>query len=165
MADQPEHLEEQMVSRAEALSYVTSWKGELDLRQKELYSRLFSGAMGGVATIVLSSGIAFDKLDQVGWLVKVTLGLALLLLLLGAGNIMNCFVLAVNGQIELLRMERKFTLGHESVPLSELLTVEQRMNMELSRVQINYAYSYYCILFAVIAGAFTFLITLARSQS
>lgn len=65
----------QDIPRTEALSYLSTWKDELDLRQKELYSRLFGGAMGGVATIVLSFGLALDKLSEAGWLVRTTLGL------------------------------------------------------------------------------------------
>lgn len=153
--------EQQDIPRAEALTYVASWKSELDLRQKELYSRLLGGAMGGVATIVLSAGLALDKIGQAGWLVRVTLGLALLLLLLGAGNIMNCFVVAVNGQLLLLRKERELTLGqNEFTPSSELLALDAALAEAVATVQRFYTYSYFCIVLAVIAGAITFFITL-----
>jgi hypothetical protein len=156
--------DERTVPRVEALNYVASWKAELDLRQKELYSRLLSGAMGGVATIVLSSGLALDKLSQAGWLVRFTLGLALLLLLLGAGNIMNCFALAVNGQLLLLQKERQLVLSNlELISLADLSTLDQELTGAVAKVQRNYTYSYFCILLAVVSGAFTFLITLVRA--
>lgn len=151
----------QDIPREEALRYLVSWKDELDLRQKELYSRIFGGAMGGVATIVLSFGLALDKLGEAGWLVRTTLGLALLLLLLGAGNIMNCFVVAVNGQIAILNKEREIVLTSlDPVPTSDLNALGQELTSALTRVQTNYTYSYFCILAAVVLGAITFFVTL-----
>lgn len=154
----------QDIPRQEALSYLASWKDELDLRQKELYSRLFGGAMGGVATIVLSFGLALDKLSEAGWLVRTTLGLALLLLIMGAGNIMNCFVVAVNGQIAILNKEREIALtALDPVPTSDLDTLGQELTSALAKVQTNYTYSYFCILAAVGLGAITFFITLVTA--
>jgi hypothetical protein len=155
--------EKKDIPRAEALKYIASWRSELDLRQKELYSRLFGGAMGGVVTIVLSAGFALDKLGQAGWLVRVTLGLALLFLLLGAGNILNCFGVAVNGQLYLHQKERELTLSQkEFVQTSDLSELDEVISKAVNTVQRFYTYSYFCIAFAVIAGAITFFITLVR---
>lgn len=152
------------IPRAEALKYIASWKSELDLRQKEIYSRLFSGAMGGVATIVLSAGLAIDKLSQADWLVRFTLAIALVLLLLGAGNILNCFAVGVNGQIYLLKKERDITLAQNDVVTKvELAEVDEQLSAAVASVQRFYAYSYSCILLAVLAGVITFLITLVRA--
>ncbi len=156
--------EQQFIPRVEVLRYISAWKSELDLRQKELNSRLFGGAMGGVVTIVLSAGLALDKVSQGGWVVRVALGLCLFLLLVGAGNIMNCFRVAINGQLLLLAQERELALTQsESIAQSALQELGEQLTTAVEQAQIFYRYSYGSIALAVIVGAVTFFVTLFRA--
>lgn len=155
--------EEQLISRAETLTYISSWKDELDLRQRELYSRLLSGALGSVATIILSVGISLDKLSKTGLLVKIPLGISMFLLLLAAGNIMNCFMVALRGRVKLLQQEREIAMiPNETIPRSELLALDKTLSEEVARVSPNYSYAYVCIALAIAAGVFTFAVILLR---
>ena len=80
--------EQRFIPIADAFRFIATWKSELDLRRKEIVSRLSNGAIGVVVTIILSAVFASDKISQRSWLVRVALGLCLFLLLGGAANIM-----------------------------------------------------------------------------
>ncbi len=152
---------QQTVPKDEALKYINAWKDELDLRQKEINTRLFSGAVGGVVTIAVSAGLALDKVAVAGLLVRVALGVCVFLLLLGAGNIMNCFRLAVDGQLALLADERQILLSQpEAIPQAALHEMGERLTGAIARSQVFYRYSYVSIALAIVLGAITFIGTL-----
>ncbi len=117
-----------------------------------------------MVTIVLSAGLALDKLSHAGRLVRIALGVSVFLLLLGAGNILNCFRVAVDGQLLLLAQERDIVLTRtERIAQSKLQELGGLLTTAIGRVQQFYSYSYFSIALAAIVGAVTFLVALFRA--
>ncbi|MES1245066.1 MAG: hypothetical protein ABUT39_25905 [Acidobacteriota bacterium] len=143
------------------LFVLSSWKKSLEILEGS-YSRYISGAMGGILTIVATIGLSFDKLQQMGWIEKILICGALILLILAVGNLLNCVVFAVNSQLELLQMERAYRLNANAAPSTdELRQLDATLTQGHAVAQRFFAQGYWCIVLAVIlaiAGFFTILV-------
>lgn len=147
----------------EVTAYVKSWKEELEIRQKEIYSKYLSGAMGGVLMIVVTIGLSLDKLAKLGWFERTLLGAALFFLMLAVGNILNCTTFVTNARLELALVERELILGGSApVPRDRMEELNKRLNIARDNAHKFFPYTYMCTLIAVLLGIVGFFTLLAR---
>jgi hypothetical protein len=156
-------VEERAYSGEQIGAFIKSWKDEIELRQKEIYEKHLAAAMGGVVTVVVTVGLAFDKVAKFGWFERGLLGAALIFLILAAGNILNCTVYATNAHLELQRLERALILkGNAALPEGGLAALDNYLIAGLNHRQVYFKYTYFLITFAVAAGVVGFFAILIK---
>lgn len=140
----------------------SSWRKSLEILESG-YSRYISGAMGGILTIVATIGLSFDKLEQMGWIEKILICCALVMLIMAVGNLLNCVVFARNSQLELLQLERASLLDSNSIlSIDELKKLDASLVAGHAAAQRFYAYAYVAIVLAIILAVAGFLTILVR---
>lgn len=144
------------------MHYIKAWKESLELRGS-YYNKYLSAAIGGVGTLIISVGLNFDLVGNLWWLEKALLIIAMVLLMVSAGNILNCIKFVYNCRLELLDLERNIVLkDKEVIPKEKLLEIDTVIKVERDKVHIFYQYSYSSVLLAIIIGVLGFLIILIR---
>ena len=151
-------------SEAEISAFIKSWKDELEIREKEIYQNYLSGAVGGVLTVVVTVGLAIDKLASFGWFERSILGATLIFLILAAGNILNCTTYATNARLELLGLERTLILnGPQALPAGGLVNLDTNLASGLSQRQQYFRYTYIFTVLAVCMGVIAFFVLLVKA--
>ncbi|MDR5903333.1 hypothetical protein [Halomonas icarae] len=157
-----ESSEKDELTREEVMHYIKAWKESLELREG-YYNKYLSAAIGGVVTLIISVGLNFDLVGSLWWLEKALLIIAMVLLMVAAGNILNCSIFVYNCRLQLLSFEREIILkDQEMIPKEKLLTIDTAIKVERDRVHVFYQYSYSSVLLAIIIGVLGFLIILIR---
>ena len=150
------------LTREEIFTFFKSLKQELDAL-KDRYDKLYNGAMGGIVIIIATIGLNIDTILKLIWYEKILLGIILLLLLLSAGNILNCITFDTNTRLSLLLKERELILkDYESLPCKDINDIEVNFISERNRNNQFYTNSFACLLFAILLGVIGFFIILAR---
>jgi len=150
------------LTREEIFTYFKSWKQELDAL-KDPYDKLYHGSMGGIVMIVVTIGLNLDVVSKLAWYDKSILGSALFLLILAAGNILNCTSFVTNCLLELLRIERELILkDYEKLPRKDITDIEVLFSKKRDDANRYYPNSYWCILLATLLGVIGFFIILVR---
>jgi len=150
------------LTREEIFTFFKSLKQELDAL-KDRYDKLYNGAMGGIVIIIATIGLNIDTILKLIWYEKILLGIILLLLLLSAGNILNCITFDTNTRLSLLLKERELILkDYESLPCKDINDIEVNFISERNRNNQFYTNSFAFLLFAILLGVIGFFIILAR---
>ncbi len=150
------------LTREEVMHYIKAWKESLELRGS-YYNKYLSAAIGGIGTLIISVGLNFDLVGSLWWLEKALLIIAMVLLMVSAGNILNCIKFVYNCRLELLDLERSIVLkDQEVIPKERLFQIDNIIKTERYKINIFYQYSYSSVLLAIIVGVLGFLVIIIR---
>ncbi|HKM88879.1 MAG TPA: hypothetical protein VJX48_09770 [Xanthobacteraceae bacterium] len=151
-------------SDAEISAFIKSWRDELELREKDIYDKYFSAATGGIVTVVVTIGLAFDKIKQFDWFERGLIGATLLFLIMAAGNILNCTTFATNARLGLAELERELIVkGGAALPADGLEELGANLTKGLGERQRFFRYTYVLILLAVFLGVVAFYTILVKA--
>jgi hypothetical protein len=148
----------------EIARYIQSWKEELELRNTAIYQLYLNAAMSGILTVVITIGLTFDKLAQLGWFERSLIGISLILLLLAVGNVMFGRVFVVNARITLLNLERQLVLqGPAALPPGALEELDANLNAGNLRAMRQTPVVYFLLAGAILLGTLGFFVVLVKS--
>jgi hypothetical protein len=145
-------------------TFIQAWKGDLEIRYNDVYSRYLAAALSGIVTIIITIGLTVDKLSKLGWFERSLIAAALIMLVLSAGNVMNGVAFATNARLELLTLERDLVLkGQAALPEGGLDGLNKKLLDEGANAVRYFPHAYWTIFLAMLLGIVGFFFILAKA--